>query len=111
MKATVTPGTRRWDPTGKLEQFGKGKNRVDAGYKDPNWKDVLGFRGPRDAEKPVGEWNRVEVTCDGGNVTYLLNGAKVNELRDGSFTEGKILFQSEGAELFFRKIDLHPLRK
>lgn len=28
---------------------------------------------------------------------------------DASFREGKILFQSEGAELFYRKIELHPL--
>jgi hypothetical protein len=62
-------------------------------------------------EKPVGQWNTVEAICDGGNVTYLLNGVKVNEGRDGSMKEGRILIQSEGAEVFFRRIELHPLQK
>ncbi len=111
LKSKVAPGTRLWDPAGKLEEFGRGKNRVDCRYKDPQWKDVLGFRGPRDVEKPVGEWNRIEVICDGGSLIYFLNGEKVVELQDCSVTEGKLLFQSEGAELFFRKIELHPLKK
>jgi hypothetical protein len=84
---------------------------VDCGYKDPQWKDVPGFRGPRDVEKPVGQWNRVEVICDGGTLTYFLNGEKVNEVQDCTFREGRILFQSEAAEVFFRKIELHPLRR
>ena len=29
--------------------------------RDPEWKDVLGFRGKRDVEKPAGQWNRMEV--------------------------------------------------
>jgi hypothetical protein len=111
LKAKVTAGTKRWNLNGVMGEFGRGKNRVDCGYKDPEWKDVLGFRGARDVEKPVGQWNRVEVICDGGNLTYFLNGEKVNDVQDSSFTEGKILFQSEAAEIFFRKIELHPLKK
>jgi hypothetical protein len=111
LKAKVTPGTKVWNPEGVLGEFGRGKNRVDCGYKDPQWKDVPGFRGPRDVEKPVGQWNRVEVICDGGTLTYFLNGEKVNEVQDCTFREGRILFQSEAAEVFFRKIELHPLRR
>lgn len=109
MKAKVVPGTRRWSPDGVLGDFGQGRNRTDWRDKDPAWKDVLGFRGPADAEKPVGEWNRVEVRCAGSNVTYWLNGTMVNAATDVSLTEGRLLFQSEGAELFFRRIDLQPL--
>jgi len=32
------------------------------------------------------------------------------EARDGSYTWGKLLFQSEGAEIYFRLIELHPLK-
>ena len=110
VKANVTPGTRRWNPDGPLEAFGPGKSRVDWRHKDPQWKDVLGFRGARDVENPVGEWNRVEVICDGRTLSYFLNGQKVNELKEASLTEGKILFQSEAAEIYFRKIELHPLK-
>jgi hypothetical protein len=78
--------------------------------RDPSWKDVLGFRGARDVEKPAGEWNRMEVVCDGGSITTILNGYVVNIGTKSSLTRGKILFQSEGAEIFFRKIEVRPLK-
>ncbi len=79
--------------------------------RDPAWKDVLGFRGRRDVEKPAGEWNRMEVICDGGSITTILNGFVVNMGTNSSLTKGKILFQSEGAEILFRKIEVRPLAK
>jgi hypothetical protein len=79
--------------------------------RDPAWKDVLGYRGPRDVEKPVGEWNRMEVICDGDTITNILNGHVVNVGTKSSHTEGKIQFQSEGAEILFRKIEIRPILK
>src|SRR5438105_4822598 len=79
--------------------------------RDPLWKDVKGFRGAEDVEKPVGEWNTLECVCDGDKLTYLLNGKVVNAASHASVSKGKLLFQSEGAEVFFRKIDLKPLKK
>ena len=70
-----------------------------------------GFRGKEDVEKPVGEWNTLECICDGDKITNILNGKVVNAGTKASHTKGKILFQSEGAEVFFRKIDLKPLKK
>jgi hypothetical protein len=96
-----------WHPEGIRAEFTKG--RINWQHRDPVWKDVLGYRGPKDVEKPVGEWNRIEARIEGGNVDYWLNGVKVMEGRDGSFTWGKLLFQSEGAEIYFRLIELHPL--
>lgn len=109
LMAKVQPGKRDWDPAGVLTEFTK--SRINWQYRDPAWKDELGFRGAKDVEKPVGEWNRIEAICSGGNVDYFLNGVKVMEGRDGSFTWGKLLFQSEGAEIYFRSIELHPLTK
>lgn len=103
-------GFPMWDPKGaptELRQFG----RIGWGGLDPDWKPELGFRGRNDVEKPWGEWNRIEAICDGGDVTYFVNGVKVNEGRNGTFKEGRLLFQSEGAEIFFRRIELHPLKK
>ena len=77
--------------------------------RDPSWKDVLGFRGARDVEKPAGEWNRMEVICDGDSITTILNGLVVNIGTKSSLTRGKILFQSEGAEILFRKVEVRPL--
>jgi hypothetical protein len=85
--------------------------RINWLHRDPKWKDVKGFRGAMDAEKPVGEWNRFEITCEGDRITIVLNGTTVNAGTKASLTKGRILFQSEGAEVFFRKIDLVPLRK
>ena len=102
-------GTFVWDPAAPAAEITKG--RINWQYRDPAWQDVLGFRGPRDVEKPVGQWNRAEAIVQGGDVTYFLNDVKVNEGRGSAFTWGKLLFQSEGAEIFFRRIELHPLKK
>ena len=109
LHTTITPGTRVWNPRGEPVLLTIGRHRTDWQHKDTPWQDQLGFRGRNDVEKPVGEWNRLEAICDGGSVTFFLNGVKVNEGRDGSSREGRILIQSEGAEMFFRRIELHPL--
>lgn len=105
---------------GKDKQFyyEKGGTRVthDSGRfnwwgRDLAWKDELGFRGKQDVESPTGEWNRMEVVCDGDTITNIVNGYVVNVGTGSSLTKGKLLFQSEGAELFFRKIEIRPLEK
>ena len=108
LTATVAANGKNWDPAGKATEFTKG--RIDWQYRHLGWKDVLGFRGAKDVEKPVGEWNRLEAICERGDVTYFVNGVKVMEGRAGTFDSGKLLFQSEGAEIFFRLIELHPLK-
>lgn len=104
MKVLAKDEDRIWNPNGELTEFQGG--RVDWFGRDLGWSDVLGFRGEKDVENPVGEWNLIEIYCEGGDVTYYLNGIKVNEGREGTLSEGKILFQSEGAEIYFRRIDL-----
>lgn len=96
-------------PGGKATKFTGG--RINWFARDPDWKDELGFRGKKDVEKAVGEWNRLECICDGDKITNVLNGVVVNQGTGASHTRGKILFQSEGAEVFFRRIDLLPLKK
>ncbi|MCX5771027.1 MAG: ThuA domain-containing protein, partial [Candidatus Hydrogenedentes bacterium] len=58
------------------------KGRVNWWGRDPGWKDVKGFRGARDVEKPVGEWNRYECIADGSRMTLILNGVVMNECFD-----------------------------
>jgi hypothetical protein len=62
-----------------------------------------------DAEMPTGQWNRVEVIANKGKITYIVNGKVVNEGEDPTVTEGKILVQSEGAEIYYRKIEIAEL--
>jgi hypothetical protein len=97
------------------EKGGKAEKR-DAGRfnwwgRDPTWKDVLGFRGGRDVEKAAGEWNKMEVICDGDSITNIVNGYVVNAATKSSLAKGKIIIQSEGAEILFRKIEIRPLVK
>jgi hypothetical protein len=65
----------------------------------------------RDAEKPHGKWNRIEVIAQGDRCSHLVNGALVNEGTGASVAKGKIVLQSEGAEVFYRKVELRPLIK
>ncbi|WP_435006193.1 3-keto-disaccharide hydrolase [Tundrisphaera lichenicola] len=88
-----------------------GAGRINWWGRDASWKDVLWFRGEADLERPVGEWNRMEVVCDGDSITVLLNGTLVNAATRSSLTSGKILFQSEGAAIDFRTIEVRPLLK
>ena len=63
----------------------------------------------KDAEKPNGEWNKVEVIVNDGKITYLVNGVVVNEAKNPSLSSGRILLQSEGAELYYRNVRLREL--
>jgi hypothetical protein len=62
-----------------------------------------------DSEKPLGEWNTMEIECKGDEVKVHVNGALVNHGTKSTASSGKIAIQSEGVEVEFRKIDLTPL--
>ena len=73
---------------------------------------VAGYRDPKlEYEEPHGEWNVLELFADGNTIKYMVNGKVANEGKGSNLTRGKILFQSEGAEVFFRNIELRPLAK
>ena len=96
------------DPNGKPRVYSSG--RINWWGRSEDWADRLGFRGPQDVESPGFEWTRIEAVVEKGNLTYYVNGKLVNAASDSSWTEGKIMIQSEGAEIYFRRIDLQPLR-
>ena len=56
-------------------------------------------------EKPVGEWNKMEFLCKGGEIKVWLNGILVNDAVCDA-TEGYIAIQSEGGAMDFRNIVL-----
>lgn len=62
-----------------------------------------------DSEKPIGEWNTMEITCKDDTISVQVNGDKVNEGYNLSATNGAISLQSEGAPIEFRKVELKPL--
>jgi hypothetical protein len=74
-------------------------------------QNVTGFRNPSgELEKPHGEWNVLELVVDGNDVKQYVNGHLANEGTDPFPRSGKILFQSEGAEVSFRDMKLYPLK-
>ncbi len=100
---TGTDGKRETGPpnsAARIKRFGEGP-----------WQNVTGYRDPAgEIEKPHGEWNVVEVVAQGDQVKHYLNGKLVNEGSKAYPSSGKILIQSEGAEIYFRDIKLYPLK-
>lgn len=100
---TGKDGTRVTGPAGsamKIDRLNKGP-----------YKNVTGYRDPvNELEKPHGEWNVVELVNRDGHVWQYVNGKLANEGTDASPSSGRILFQSEGAELYFRNMKLYPLK-
>jgi Domain of Unknown Function (DUF1080) len=60
-------------------------------------------------ENPTGEWNRIEIIAAKGKCTHIVNGMVVNEGENVSLRFGRILIQSEGAEIYYRKIEIKEL--
>jgi len=92
---------------GNLKQFGKDF----AGQ---------GIKKAVDAEKPLGEWNTVELFSFGQTTVYVVNGVvtmvnnKTGKFVNGEIiplTSGKIQLQSEGAELFVKSIQIKPIKE
>ncbi len=104
---TGADGQPYYQPGGTV--ITRAKGRLNWWGRDPGWTDVLWFRGPDDLERPVGDWNRTELVCDGDRITCTLNGRVANAASQLSRTSGRVLFQSEGAEILFRKIEIRAL--
>ena len=86
----------------------------------------------RNAMKPVGEWNHLEVTSKGPTLEVVLNGEKVNHIDLDQFTEknkrpdgtphkfdvvykehpraGYIGLQDHGADCWYKNIKIKPLK-
>lgn len=69
-------------------------------------------------ENPIGQWDTMEVIADDQVVIHKINGHEVfrgyhsRQVIDGqqvALTKGKIEFQSEGAEVFYRNIRIKQL--
>ena len=63
----------------------------------------------KDAEKPKGEWNTVEVISFNGKCVHVVNGVVVNYGENASLVGGRILLQSEYAEVFYRNVKIREL--
>lgn len=71
--------------------------------------DFDGISHLKDNENPAGEWNQYEITLVGDTLIISINGETVNEATGLDVVSGPIGFQSEGAEIHFRNIQIIPL--
>jgi hypothetical protein len=82
--------------------------------------NILGIRGgrfqgkmdveaQRHAIKPVGQWNREEVTCRDGTIVCRINDIEVARGRGADPDRGPIGWQSEGRPIRFRGLMIRPL--
>jgi hypothetical protein len=102
----VTPAIYDYDPTGEWFYFSQSHGSSGRCVKQP------------DNEKPTGEWNTVELIAFGEDSIHIVNGKVVMRLHGPQridtklpevVTSGPIILQSEGAEVFYRDIQVRPI--
>jgi hypothetical protein len=73
--------------------------------------NVTGHRDPvNDLERPHGKWNVLELVVNHDRILYFVNGKLSIAGTNANTTKGKILFQCEGSEVYFRKMKIAMLR-
>jgi hypothetical protein len=63
------------------------------------------------AEKTTGEWNTMEVVCNGSTIEVYVNGVLQNRGTNANVSRGSICLQSEGKDIEFRNVYLSSLKK
>ena len=58
------------------------------------------------SEKAAGEWNTMEVICNGNTIEVFVNGVLQNKGTNVSVSQGSICLQSEGKDIEFRNVFL-----
>ena len=95
-----------YDPGGPLTTFRDGTEVGRHCVKDPG------------AERPTGAWNTLELYAVGGTSVHVVNGVVTMVLSNSRqpegegtapLTRGKLQIQSEGAEVFFRDLEIRPV--
>jgi hypothetical protein len=61
-------------------------------------------------EKPVGEWNSMDVKCVGNTIEVSVNGTLQNKGTGLNVSKGSICLQSEGKDVEFRNVFLTKLK-
>lgn len=105
--AGVTVGGKAYQSTSsgtdsylRIAHIGRGPLVNVAGYRDP----------VADLEKPHGQWNVLELVVDHDRIIYFVNGKLAIMANNANTTQGKILFQCEGSEVYFRKMKIAMLK-
>ncbi len=106
---TAADGNTRWKRGGQKTAY-SGKQFWWSKHQ-PFFQERLDNRGKNDVASPLGQWTRVECIMEGNHLTIKINGVTVNEFSDVMPAAGKILLQNEGSEIYYRNVELLPLKK
>ena len=111
VRARALPGTQpmayQYDPRAEWTFFSQSQGAAGRCIKQP------------DNENPTGEWNTVELIAFGEDSIHIVNGKVVMRLHGPlridmpvptPVTSGPIILQSEGAEVFYRDIEIRPIK-
>src|SRR6478672_8017483 len=102
----TTPPLYDYDPAGDWTYFTQNQGSAGRCIKSP------------DNEKPTGEWNTVELIAFKDDAIHIVNGKVVMRLHGPQridtaaltpVTSGPIILQSEGAEIFYRAVEMRPI--
>ncbi|MEO5714868.1 MAG: family 16 glycoside hydrolase [Luteolibacter sp.] len=95
-----------YDPEGEFHVFSQVPGQDGRCVKQP------------DNEKPNTEWNTIEIVCFGDDCLHIVNGKIVMRLHaprridkpdHPPITQGPVILQSEGAEVFYRNVEFLPI--
>jgi hypothetical protein len=75
----------------------------------PGASPAIKARMAADSEKPVGEWNTLDVLARDGMIEVSVNGVQQNRVTASNPREGKIGFQLEGTAYELRNVTIAPL--
>jgi len=107
-RADTQPPLYDYDPAGEWTFFSQSQGSPGRCIKQP------------DNERPSGEWNTVELICFRSESIHIVNGkvvmrlhspTRINGTTPSLVTSGPIILQSEGAEVFYRDIQIHPITR
>ena len=119
-KKKDTAARSRWiyDPTAAIHNFASSGTPANASS-GTSANNVAHLAG--NFENPHGEWTTLDLYCFGDKAIHVINGHVVMVLEnsrtaetDGTskpLTSGKIQFQSEGAEAYYRNIEIRKIDK
>jgi len=96
-RSTAEPGPQQYT---RIPHIGRGPLVNVTGYRDPI----------DDLEKPHGEWNLLELVVSPERILYFVNGKLANVGTKPNASQGKVLFQCEGAEVYFRNMQIAQLK-
>jgi hypothetical protein len=85
-------------------------NSSDMNERTDKTKRSVKKTGPS-SEKPVGEWNTMEVNCKGNTIEVFVNGELKNKATGVNISGGHICLQSEGKIVEFRNVWLQKEKK